>query len=205
MKEADIAKPVYDYFTALGYQMYPEVCPPYASARHVDFVGVNKDNRVVAVELKRTLNRVVFEQVQETRLFSHLAYAAVAVRPKDDTIQYQLCICSGIGVLLIENDSVTELLPAIESGRTWDQMVNKLLDRLKRYETGYERAGKPNEKGVGIAQDVCASVHEYLLMHPRATWKEIYANVPSHYASSSSMCSAMRMWCKFTKPRGGAA
>lgn len=67
----------------------------------------------------------------------------------------------------------------------------ELIERVERY-SDQTAGGMPNLAGVGCAQDVQRAVDEFKTANPGATWRQIFAAVPSHYESAKNMYSALR-------------
>ena len=66
---------------------------------------------------------------------------------------------------------------------------------LAAYQTAAAKGARsvfPQQKGEGPAQDVWKRICAYRSQRPDATWRELYDNIPNHYASHKNMYSAMR-------------
>jgi len=163
----------------------------------VDLVGVRGDG-LIAVELKKSLttnrkmtwrgNRTtVLDQANRNRNFAHLSYCAVMSNPRKASIAE--CEACGIGVLRVTDKGVVAISAAKPgiSAHAAERRIRGILEH--RREGGI--AGKPNEKGVGPAQDVLKEVRLYKRDHPDATWEDLFGAVPNHYSSKDSMRMAM--------------
>ena len=72
----------------------------------------------------------------------------------------------------------------------WAPRKEKMVRALVGTEPGGV-AGLPTLRGLGPAQDCYRALTAYREAHPKATWVEIYREVPNHYANAKSMASAM--------------
>lgn len=193
MIESDLSRPVSDWLVARGFTPYAEVGFPY-DARVVDLIG-RKDDELIAIELKQCLTRAVIHQTYLCDLITDQRFAAVGTRP--NSIGIDICRRRGIGLLSVRNGVVNLILnpqpsPFVGEHNSirldWQRRVHKVLDQMEPHGI----AGMPCRKGVGPAQDCFDRVQEYLKSNADATWKLIFANVPNHYVSAKSMCSAMK-------------
>ena len=188
LKENKLAAPTAQWLESQGYTVYSEVSSPYSGAS-IDIVGINNNEKIVAVELKMCLTKEVICQAKSHYRFAQKTFVCVVSTPISTSIG--LCKKYNIGVLSVTNNKVVCLLDP-------NNYNAKLIERLKNMIPGYEHAGKPCLKGIGPAQEVLKRIKEYLVKHPEAKWKELYNNIPNHYASYGSMQSSMRTWNKFT-------
>ena len=189
--EADLSKPVSDWLTAMGYTVYAEVPLPH-SASHIDIVG-RKDKDIICVELKTYLSNKVIHQTFRTSLVTSKVYAAVARKPQPSRLEKAKE--RGIGVIVIKEGLNIMLEPSntlFERHEPYEPAIPLIHNYLDHMVVG-GIGGKPNLKGVGPAKECGRRVIEYLKTHPNAKWKEIYQNVPNHYASAVSMYGAMNM------------
>jgi len=191
--ESDLSKPVSDWLAAKGYVPYAEVAFPRDSARTIDIVA-RKDNELILVELKVSLTPSVISQTFMCDLITSQRYAAVGTRPTRKGIDR--CRQVGIGLLSVRDGRVNVLLhPQItdDMGQGWvredySRLIHETLDRMTPNGIG----GVPCMKGVGPAQECYDRVQAYKAGHPKATWREIFANVSNHYSSYANMYSGMR-------------
>ena len=200
LKENKLAEPVAKWLKAKGYTVYCEVSPPLATGYFVDIVGV-RGKFIIAIELKMSLTRNVICQANRHHLFAHKTYVAVASKPRKTSIER----CkSGInlGVLQVLNGTVTEHhIPKLE--KPFDEYTTELIRRLTITIPGYSEAGKPTLPETGANKAVYELIREYLQIHPSANWKELYREVPNHYASVGSMQTSMRIRQGFRLKRRG--
>ncbi len=194
MKETELAQPVATWLNKKGYIVYSEIP---ALGRCIDIIGI-KDEKIIAVELKLNLTKEVIYQANTAGLVSHEAYVAVASKPRWRSVLK--CEKAGLGVLSLRDGYVSVLAKSNLKQLPLEYYVKKIHEQVEYIEPGVY-AGKPNEKGVGPAQDCLRRIKEYLKEHPEASWIEIYTNVDNHYDSCNSMQSSMRTWCHFKKSR----
>jgi hypothetical protein len=189
MLETDLSEPISLWLINLGYTPYTEVPVPYC-ARRVDFIA-RKNSELLAIELKQTLTKAVIHQAYICDLITPLRYAAVGTLPRPAGIKR--CSELGIGLLSVINQQVSVILePEIRHSIRRDRnhhpsSIHNLLDRT----TPHGIAGRPCLKGEGPAQSCFNKVTEYRKQHPRASWKQIFAAVPNHYANEKSLASSM--------------
>jgi len=175
----------------MGYTVYVEVPLPHG-ARKIDIVG-RKDKELICVELKMSLSRGVIHQASLCRMATPKVYAAVSRKPRLGSLTP--ASEQGIGVLLV-NETVkvvkepTEVINLDYFLEGYCKRMHQYLDHMPIGGIG----GKPCLKGVGPAKECGRRVIEYLKVHPDAKWKDIYKDVPNHYASANSMYGAMNRW-----------
>lgn len=194
MKESDLYAPVARWLTDRGLTVWAEV-PYYESS--IDVVGANLDTGyTVVVELKRTLCKKVVSQAMINGQWAHEEWAAVGVRPKDATIGRLIdrsvkCL-EDVGLLLVDGENCVPLLQANKDKRVFNDFSRqRMLEKLREMEPGGV-GGVPCMAGVGPAQDVLRQVEAYREQRPRATWAEMFENIPNHYANARSMQGAIR-------------
>ena len=180
LNEVKLSKPVQKYFESLGYKVYFEI-PEFQKV--VDIIAL-KDSQVVAVELKVGYCKQALRQAQLNNLFADRSYIAVKSKPRADSVLK--CQKWNVGILLVRNE-ITVLLEVAESDRrplaNYKESAIESCERNK----GNTIAGLPCQKGIGLAVEANKGIEEYVRLNPKASWKEIYANVPNHYASAASM------------------
>lgn len=185
LREAEMSPAVAAWLESLGCDVYTEV-PHYGRA--IDVVGVCwPTERVIAVEMKTSLTHGVIRQASRVQVQTPWAYAAVASKPKASGILRASQL--GIGVLQVCGGSCRVLLEP-QVGKCKPFAPQKLIDLLRQLPKGGV-GGKPCLKGEGPAQDVDRAIAEYRAEHPKATWQEVFENVPNHYAHARSMAGAM--------------
>ena len=185
--EADLSAPVSLWLRSRGLVVYAEV-PTQVGC--IDLVGVSH-SEIVAVELKTTLSQTVRWQAMRCREFAHFAYAATPTSPRDLSLEWARE--KGVGVLRVD-DAVTEIVPAVR------QMPDKASEAKVRARVAHMAEGGTGGMFCHAPRKTCfALVLEYRQKHPKATWKEIYRNVPNHYASASSMRAVMKAWAEIVE------
>ncbi len=184
LSEIKLSVPVQEYLEGLGYKVYFEI-PELQKV--VDIVAV-KENEIVAVELKMGYCEKAFYQACTNTLFADKSYIAVKSKPRDENILK--CKMRNVGILLVR-DKVIVLSEATPT--KYGPMEGQRKSVLESCERNKDntQAGLPCLKGVGPAIEVNNTVNEYIKLHPNASWKEMYANVPNHYASAASMRQSM--------------
>lgn len=170
-----------------GWRVVCEVCQSY---RAIDAVG-ERSGEVVIMEAKTRLTKKLKHQLQHADLSADYAIAIIGGRARQSGVEW--CKEKKIGLWVVNDGVVTEIL-APQKLTPLDWMRKQLVDAVNQYERlgDITPGGLPNQKGVGTAQWVQAAVDEYKAAHPKATWKEIHANVPSHYRTHQNMYSALR-------------
>lgn len=167
-----------------GWKVYCEV--PFWE-RSIDLAAV-KEGKLLLIEAKTSFNKRLESQVFGVSWAAHLAVALVATKPRPDKLQF--AEKRGIGVWRVTHDGLLEVVLEAQSQRKPNEhQIERLLERLDHMPEAID-GGMPCLKGVGPAISVEAMVDSYRAAHPKATWSEVYANVPNHYASATSMCSA---------------
>lgn len=186
MREKELYNPIKTYFNRKKYKVSSEVPIPCWFAC-CDLVAYN-DNEIIAVEMKMSLTKAVIHQAHRNQMNSDKVYAAVPTKPR--SLEYASLL--GVGVIVVKDDNVEIIL---ESGifkresKYTDQFKQQAEERFKynRDEIG----GLPTLKGVGPRIECQKRVDYYLIDHPNASWKEIYANVKNHYCNYKSMAGAI--------------
>lgn len=198
LKEYKLSNPVSDYFTAIGFEVYSEVCIP-TSARCTDLIAL-KNEKVTAIELKTSLTKQVIKQAHSINIYVDCVYVAVGTNPRQKNID--LCKRWGIGVIKVRNGKPS-IVHKAEHKEPWKPVKQKLLEQLSKWEPGGV-AGLPMQKGVGPAIDCYERVEEYKKnCQGKPTWKQIFENVPNHYSSPQIMASALNKFYKESDNEAG--
>ncbi len=185
MLEKDLSGPVSEWLTEQGFDVYAEV-PHYGSS--IDLVG-RSASLLVAVELKLCLSRKVIQQANLTAAACHRCYVGVAsARPRPASIA--LCREIGLGIVsVVESRAIVQLESKEFSPFAGSvQRMREQLATLTRGGVG----GVACQAGQGPAQEMERAIAAYRATHPRATYRELFAAIPNHYASAASMCGGMR-------------
>lgn len=178
LNEIKLFEPVKRYLEFAGFKVYCEIP---ALQRVVDIVAI-KDSQVIAIELKVGYCKKAHQQAYINCLFANRSYVAVKSKPRTENILK--CRQSNIGILLV-GDSVEILSEAVENNPS-EYYKKGVIETCERNTTN-NIAGLPCQKGIGPAIDVNNAVNEYIRLNPNAKWKQIFADIPNHYASPASM------------------
>lgn len=146
LKETDLSKPISNYFQSLfpDCEIFYEV-KSYGS-RKIDVVVRSKEQLIISVELKLSLNLKVIYQAHTNTEFSHYTFIAIpkksVMKIKKDFI-ISICRALNIGILIISNsynEFKTELYfhEIIEKN---PKKKLKLLEGQKTFSQGGESGG----------------------------------------------------------------
>ncbi|MDD5323440.1 MAG: hypothetical protein PHD43_23115 [Methylococcales bacterium] len=178
LHEIKLCEPVQLYLESKGYKVYFEV--PF-SCRVVDIVAI-KESSIIAIELKVGYCKKVLFQASRNLIFANQSYIAVGRSPRLKSVL--TCKQNDVGVMVI-GDSVELLnVPQIQDGRSYYR--EKIIESCGRNSENLI-AGIPCVAGIGPAIQVNNAVDEYQKLNPSSTWKQIFMDVPNHYASPASM------------------
>jgi hypothetical protein len=181
--ESKLYTPVRDWLTQQGYIVFPECWGR-------DVVAY-RGSHIITVELKMSMTRALYFQLIRAAVFSDAVFAAVPVRSRASTIEVYRQ--HKIGILRV-GEAVEVVLPAPENREAWcKKQHDDALECLRGWDPPPEItvAGLPTLKGSGPAQQCANRVRDYLQQNPAAGWRDIYRNVPNHYAHHRSMRGAM--------------
>lgn len=182
MKETDLYGPVKAWLKSQGCtKVVPEV-PFYYSP--IDAVGIAKD-LVIGVELKVSLTAHLIRQASTIQVACDRVYVGVPTNPRNLSRATKI----GLGVLRIHDGEVVVLSESDNRHMMhWNkERIAEMCARMSEEGVG----GVPCLDGVGPAQDCKRAVDEYRAKNPKATWRELFENVPNHYASHDSMRNAL--------------
>jgi len=179
LKEVKLSEPVAQHFIKQGYEVYYEI-PCWQ--RCIDIVAIKKEGFVIAIELKYRYCKKAVLQAISNSLAADISYIAIGNKPRGKSLSF--CAKYNIGVILVNNG--IEILQEANQNKNGDIWKQDLIEICKR-NAGNGQAGKPNLAGVGPAQECQRAVEKYLKQNPDATWKQIFKEVPNHYASPQSM------------------
>lgn len=189
MKESDLAKPVADWLRDQGYIVYGEVPFPCASFAIIDLVG-RRDRKLICVELKISLTQTVIRQAYLSSLITPYVYVAVASNPRRSSIDR--CCKQNIGALRVKTNGKVSVIctPELRHRQPlgYDDKCHECLDVMEPS----DRAGIPNLAGEGPAQLLYPIIAAFRKNRPAAKWREVWKNIPNHYASPFSLASGMR-------------
>lgn len=178
--ESDMSPAVSAWLAESGYSVYAEV-------EGIDHVGVRwPDKHIICVEMKRSLSSQVMRQAHSRFVYTDSVFVCVPRHPKPQSIAR--LNERGIG-LLVNGKPV--FCPSRTRSSVYGPYRDRLLEKCRRSTAG-GIGGLPTLKGVGPAISVAAAVAAYLKGNPKATWDQIFRDVPNHYCHARSMCGAMR-------------
>lgn len=173
-----------EHLRAQGWKVVSEV--PYWE-RNIDLAAM-KDGKVMLIEAKTSFTKRLKSQVFGVSLSAHLAIALVGTTPRPDAIEWARR--TNVGIWRVTPDGKLEVvLEPRPQERTCGMHIQRMIEKITRMPESLS-GGAPCLKGQGPAHAAEDATAAYRAAHPKATWAEIYANVPNHYSSASSMRSA---------------
>jgi hypothetical protein len=178
LNEIKLFEPIKRFWEIAGFKVYCEIPE---SGRGIDVVAL-KDSQIVAIELKVGYCKKAFRQAYMNCLYTDRSYIAVKSKPHIKNILK--CHQNNIGILLV-GDTIKILSEAIENNPS--KYHRERIKESCSHNKDNNIAGLPCQKGIGPAISVNKSVKEYLQRNPDAKWKQIFIDVPNHYASPASM------------------
>lgn len=187
MKEFELSAPVEKWLVQQGMKVFAEV-PCYDS--NIDLVGYDQDfeGKIVAVELKLTLSKKVIHQAWLNTSFVDSSWCAIPTRPRKKNLL--ICKERGLGVLQILDNEIIILCPAVCKNPPLGSHRKRMIKYLQHAPQG-GTGGRPNQKGVGPAQDVKRQIDELRITEPNITWKELFERIPNQYSNYRSMQTSM--------------
>jgi len=208
VREASLFPYVKAWLEAQGCEVFAEVGYPFACLSSMDVVGLPSEGPLLIVQLKTSFSEHLAYQCHTARILSSLVWAAAPTKPRKTSQCWQQAARRdnptwGFGVLRVHDGTVSELLAPPQNGDGHGAFGygTKLRTRLESEPEAYRGGvgGVPCVKGVGPAQSVRKDIDAYRKQHPQASRREVFENVPNHYASMESMFSAMsglrqRLW-----------
>lgn len=180
LREVLLWPPLRDYLKGLGFMPHPEV-------RGHDVVAI-RGEEIWTIELKVSATYGVFRQTFRASIFSDKTYVGVGTKVRASSLERARKL--GVGVIEIREGRikiVQESEPHLEAQpcpKRHAAMVEALRNRIVDESVV---AGVPNLKGEGPAQRCQKLIAAYMVEHPDASWQEIFARVPNHYAHHKSM------------------
>jgi hypothetical protein len=188
MRESQMSPLICQWLNGLGFKDYCEVPMPCSNSR-IDHVGINWETKdVVCVEMKTNGTRNVFYQAYTRQLITKETYIAIRSNPKSSTVAKARA--DGIGLLRVTDKVEIIVAPNKTSPRS-ERYHGLIIDHCQTIESG-GIGGLPQLKGDGPAIRVAAAIRKYREMNPTANWKQIFSDVPNHYAHFRSLQGAMR-------------
>lgn len=183
-REVELSGPVCQWLREIGCTAYAEVDAGISGP--IDHVGVRADESVICVQMKIGLTKKVVQQACLCQLVTVESYAAVQSKPRKSSLDWAAKV--GIGVWF-DGRVILEPRERFES-RNYDYYRQRILKACERLTPGGD-GGLPTLKGDGPAQRCAAAIRIYLAEHPSASWKQIWRDVPNHYAHYKSMRGAI--------------
>jgi hypothetical protein len=182
-REAEMSPAVCEWIRSMGYTPYAEV-PVYGGT--CDHAGVRwSDLSVIFVEMKCTLSDKVIYQAILKQTISPLVYVAVPCKPRKKSID--AAASRGLGVWAAGMVIVEPNYPHERDMGKWRENVLEFCRKSPEGGIG----GMPTVKGDGPAIRCEVAVKAYLEQHPDSSWKQIFKEVPNHYAHARSMAGAL--------------
>lgn len=172
------------YLRAQGWKVVSEV--PFWE-RSVD-IAASKDGQVMLIEAKTSFTRRLQSQVLGVSCSAHLAVALVATVPRPDRVAWARKW--DVGIWRVTPAGALEvLLEPQPQQRPCAMLIERMAEKIARMPESVN-GGAPCLQGQGPAHAAEDATAAYRRLHPNATWAEIFANVPNHYAAAKSMQSA---------------
>ncbi len=183
LNEVKLYNPVKTLFENYGYIVKAEI-PSYNSC--MDLVAYNH-GCLIAVELKMSMTKGLIHQAYNNTLSCDLSYVAIPTTPRN----IERCKKWGIGIICIKDEIACIILDARAIFKPFANSKKRTLEYCECRDSNII-GGLPNLKGEGPAQECYKRVSDYRERNPKATWREIFIEVPNHYANYLSMCGALR-------------
>lgn len=181
-REAEMSPAVTAWLRGMGYSVYAEV----PSIGVTDHVGVRwSDQSIICVEMKCSFTHKLMSQAIVKQLMTPLVYVALPQMPRKKSLQ--IAADYGLGVWVAGSVVLEPNYRRVHADNHWRKNLLEFCQRSPEGGIG----GMPTVAGDGPAIRVTAAVDAYLEAHPGASWKEIFANVPNHYAHARSMAGAL--------------
>lgn len=190
--ERDLCRAAAEHLRADGWKVFSEI--PYFE-RSIDLVGV-RDGLVFGIEAKVSFTKRLQSQIMGVSWHTDYAAALVKTVPRAATIAW--AERHGIGIWrvlpggeiakIVKERSLRERF-GDEACPSSDLIRERILRNVS-IASESDDGGMPCVSGSGPAQGVEQLCKAYREKHPRATWEELFANVPNHYSSANSMRSA---------------
>jgi hypothetical protein len=163
------------------------VCEVPLFQRAIDAVAL-RDGIVMAIEAKVGFNDKLRRQLRYDDLAADYVLGVVGSMPKAAGVEWFKE--QKIGLWVVTDQQIKVVVTC--GPQNFNEYYRKtLIERMQLFDED-SAGGLPCLAGVGVAQEVQRGVDDYRAAHPKATWREIFANVPSHYATHQNMYSALR-------------
>lgn len=186
LREIRLSEPVSNWLKSHGCVVYADV--PFGGYQ-IDLVGRGGDT-LIGVQLKMCCSTQALRQAMIDQMWCDYAFVACGTRPRATSVDRAKLY--GLGLLTVcGGDCRLVLEPCRKLRQCLPEYHERLIQCLDRIEPGGV-GGFPTLKGVGPAMECARCVAVYRRENPRASWREVYQAVPNHYASPTSMASALR-------------
>jgi hypothetical protein len=181
MTEADLCDIVVAKLKADGWKVACEVLDIDIVAQRIGVVRVLEAKLSFTNDLKRQLQKGLSKADQ--------VIAVVGTIPKFQTLTW--CQQWQIGCWVVRDGEIHEVVePVYNEFRHYDR--ERLIEYADAAHAAFpDRRGGMRGGTFAPAQDVQRRIAEFRASHPKASWREVFAAVPSHYTSHKIMASAM--------------
>lgn len=184
MKETDLYEPIRSYWEQQGFVVKGEIGP-------IDVFASNGEEEI-AVELKTSITLKLIYQAMNRQSLAHRVYVGIPMEAKKSHAKemkhfLELLTKLGIGLLLVEQDSVRCLLEAkgnvLRPSKKKQQMRKKIHQEFSTTLNHLNVGGTQGSKMTSYHADAL-EIAAYLLGHPEALVKEIVQETRVTRASS---------------------
>ena len=175
IQETDLYQPIKNHLQELGFEVKGEI-------KKCDIVA-KKDDQVIIVELKLSLNITLLLQAIERFSLSDIVYIAI---PKQCTLYKKqskqvkkLIKRLGIGLIVVDLQKSKQYVEVVSDPQDYTPRKNKrkekaLLKEFNQRVGDTQKGGSTNAKaGLTAYRQRCIRVADYLLTHPTAKGSEI--------------------------------
>lgn len=181
MKECDMFPAVSSWLASRGFDVRAEVGVRGAP---VDVVAVRGD-RIVACEMKLSWSGSLLR-----KLLYDIAYWAnevwFACPGRVSAVTMSNLERHGVGVYSVSRGVLVRPMEMYEFS---DKLRSRAFDKFRRAPSGLV-GGVPMLKGCGPREACVNRICDYMATHPKAKSREVFENVPNHYASFASFSGA---------------
>lgn len=219
IKETDIAKPVIDWLTERGWDVYQEV-QVQSGLPVADIVAV-LDMRIWVVECKTTLGLDLMAQAVHWQKWAHWVSVAIPRRKqrrqsKANRLAHNMLGAWGVGVFEIQDDTAeTSIRPHLcrwaapwwdgpnSRDRRWHlRDIRTLRESCCEEHKAFAVAGSSGGRHWSPWQDTCRQATRLVVAQPGLSLKELISGISHHYSSDSSARSSMAYWIREGRVRG---
>ncbi len=202
MTETEIAEAVIAWLEAQHWDVYQEVQASYG-AEIIDIVAV-RCNIVWAIETKRSLGLSVLAQAKRHQTHRRSVAVLDAHRSKARDFAYHVAKNYGIGILLVRNSYIDEVVHA-PLLRAYHRDAKRLREMLNPQMKVWAKAGNADGKRWTPYAQTISDVRDFVAKHPGCTLKEIMEHIGrGHYSGEQTAKSGIRTalsnwestWCR---------